>query len=117
MQESHDEGLATHIGSESCVVTRKGGGEALTGGSAGRVLSRVKHAPSRERWAPRGADAVVGSGRLYLSRRHGEPRPNPVRSQTPCMHGHTSRGNREIPRLSAVVGAADRTGKSKDVRR
>ncbi len=31
MKESYDEGLATHIGPESSVVTRKGAGEALTG--------------------------------------------------------------------------------------
>jgi len=33
------------------------------------------------------------------------------------MYGSHSHGNREIPRLSAVKGTADRIGKSKDVRR
>jgi hypothetical protein len=40
MKESYIEGLATHDGPESCAGTREGAGEALTGGSAGRVLSR-----------------------------------------------------------------------------
>ena len=40
MKEPYVEGVATHDGRESCVVVRKGGGEALTGVRAGEVLSR-----------------------------------------------------------------------------
>ena len=40
MKESYGEGVATHAGPESCVDVREGGGEALTGARAGRVLSR-----------------------------------------------------------------------------
>lgn len=40
MKESYIEGLAPHDGPESCVDIREGAGEALTGGGAGRVLSR-----------------------------------------------------------------------------
>ena len=40
MKESYGEGVATHTGPESCVAVREGGGEALTGVRAGRVLSR-----------------------------------------------------------------------------
>ena len=40
MKEPCVEGVATHDGPESCVVVRKGGGEALTGVRAGEVLSR-----------------------------------------------------------------------------
>lgn len=40
MKESYDEGVATHVGPESCDVARKGCVEALTGVRAGRVLSR-----------------------------------------------------------------------------
>ena len=40
MKESYVEGLATHDGPESYAIARKGGGEALTGVRAGRVLSR-----------------------------------------------------------------------------
>jgi hypothetical protein len=35
-----DEGLAIHIGPESCAVAREGLGEALTGGCIGQPLSR-----------------------------------------------------------------------------
>ncbi len=40
MEVPYDEGLASHIGPESCVGIRKGAGEALIGESAGQVLSR-----------------------------------------------------------------------------
>lgn len=40
MKESYIEGLATHDGPESCAGDRESVGEALTGESAGRVLSR-----------------------------------------------------------------------------
>ena len=40
MRVPYDEGLATHIGPESCVYSCEAVGEALTGESAGQVLSR-----------------------------------------------------------------------------
>ena len=40
MRESYDEGVASHIGPESCAEDRKGLSEALTGVRAGRLLSR-----------------------------------------------------------------------------
>jgi len=39
MKESYRKGVASHPGPESCVASRKAAIEALTGGSAGRVLS------------------------------------------------------------------------------
>jgi RNA-directed DNA polymerase len=42
MKVPYDEGLASHIGPESCTGDREGAGEALTGESAGRVLSRER---------------------------------------------------------------------------
>ena len=39
MQESYDEGLASHVGPESCVQVCKDLGEALTGVRAGWVWS------------------------------------------------------------------------------
>jgi hypothetical protein len=42
MKVPYDEGIASHIGPESCAGGRKGAGEALTGESAGRVLSRER---------------------------------------------------------------------------
>jgi hypothetical protein len=44
MKESYIEGLAPQDGPESCAGIREGAGKALTGGSAGRVLSReIRH--------------------------------------------------------------------------
>jgi len=42
MKVSYDEDLANHIDPESCVCSRKVAGEALTGESAGQVLSRER---------------------------------------------------------------------------
>ena len=110
MKESYGEGPATHTGPESCAADRKGGGETLTGGSAGRVFSR-------ERTLLRDADAVEEGGRPHPARRNRKTRWSPARSETPSMPGHTSRENRESPWLPVADGAAGRIGKSKDVRR
>ena len=104
MKESYVEGLASYGGPESCVHIRKGVGEALTGGRAGRVSSRVIHAPRRELWVVRGAEAAS----------------DPARSETPRTRGNISHGNREIPRPCAsrweALGA-QRIVKPKGVRR
>ena len=52
MKKSYDEGVASHVGPESCAVVRKDQGEALTGVRAGRVLSR-------EMLLDQGADVVM----------------------------------------------------------
>jgi hypothetical protein len=39
---SYDEGVAIHIGPESCAVAREGFGEALTGARIGQPLSRER---------------------------------------------------------------------------
>jgi len=39
MEESYGEGIASHIGPESCLYVGNDMPEALTGGNAGRVLS------------------------------------------------------------------------------
>ncbi len=39
MKESYSKGVASHAGSESCLDDPRGRGEALTGGSAGGLLS------------------------------------------------------------------------------
>jgi hypothetical protein len=117
MKKSYGEGLATHTGPESCVIARKGEGEALTGVRAGWVLSREIHAPLRKQWVHRDADAVEQSGRQYSRRRSGKTPRNPARSETPRMYGNILRGNREVPRPSAAIAKADRIGKSKDTRR
>jgi hypothetical protein len=110
MQESHGEGIAIHTGPESCVDTRKGGREALTGERTGRVFSR-------ERAILRDADAIGASGRPHRARRNREARWSPARPQTPSMSGHTSCGTRESLCPPAADGAAGRIGKSPDARR
>ena len=116
MKESYGKGVATHTGPESCADAREGGGEALTGGRAGRVLSRENHDPRHKPWPLRGADAVEVVGRPYLPCRQRETRQDPARSETLRTHRHISHGNREVRRLPATR-VADRIGKSKDTRR
>ena len=110
MKKSHESGLATHIGPESCGAAREGGVEALTGERAGRVLSRVRE-------LLRDADAVGESGRPHRVHRYREVCQSPARSETPCTYGNTSCGSREIPCSPMADGAVGRVEKSKDVRR
>ena len=110
MKESYSEGVASHTGPESCGAARKVVAEALTGVRAGWVSSR-------ESSFLRSADAVGDCGRPHRQRRYRETRPGSARSKTPCTHGNTLLGNREILGLPTADGAVGRIGKSKDVRR
>jgi RNA-directed DNA polymerase len=106
----NNEGLASHIGPESCAVVRKGGGEALTGGGVGRVLSR-------ERLEERGADAVeiaegnisrVETARPGRTPRGQRPRARIQAPRTEAGRSHIRPGRKEIP---------GRIGKSEDTSR
>jgi hypothetical protein len=110
MEKSHESGVATHIGPESCGAAREGSVEALTGDRAGRVFSR-------ERQSLRDADAVGVCGRLHRVHRYREVYQSPARSETPSTYGNTSHGNREIPSPPRAAVALGRIGKSKDARR
>ena len=90
MKKSHESGVATHIGPESCGAAREGGIEALTGDRAGRVFSRESN-------SLRDADAVGERGRFHRVRRYREVCQSPARSETPCTYAGTPLGNREIP--------------------
>ena len=109
MKVSNVKGLANHSGPESCGVARKSDGEALTGESAGWVLSR-------EIESVRDADPVGVRGRPQPMFRFGKERWYPARSEAPGMHGSNLRENREIlrPPKQARLG---RIEKSKDLRR
>jgi hypothetical protein len=110
MKKSHESGLATHIGPESCGAAREGGVEALTGDRAGRVFSRESN-------SLRDADAVGECGRYHRVHRYREVYQSPARSETPSTYGNTSHGNREIPSPPRSVVGLGRIGKSKDARR
>jgi hypothetical protein len=71
MQVSCDEGVASHVGRKSCEDDRKVGIEALTGESAGRVLSL-------ENLILPSADAVASCGRQQRAPHHREGHPYPT---------------------------------------
>ncbi len=114
---SYGEGSATHAGPESCACLREESaadalnvGEALTGEDIGRVLSR-------ERQLFRGADVLSASEGNTPGTAKGKVHGDPARSETPCMCGSVSHGNREIPRLAPADGAGVRVVNPKGARR
>lgn len=110
MKESHGERLAIHTGAESCAGVREVAGEALTGERAGWVLSHEIYSPPQDGLLL-SADALEAGARPYPKRRNGKALRGSVWSETPCMHGNTLLGNREIPLASAAARPADRIGK------
>ena len=115
MKESCIEGLASHNDPESCTGVRKGPREALTGARAGGAIELRNVNPALGQ-ALRGADAMSVGGRPHPKPRQGERPRDLAQSKTSRTHGNISHGSREIPWVSAAH-AADRIGKSKDVRR
>jgi hypothetical protein len=95
MKVSCDEGVASHVGPESCGDDRKVILEALTGEGAGRVLSL-------ENFILRSVDAVMTGGRQQRRFRHGEEPAYSAWSETPCTRRSISRGSREIPRSTGA---------------
>ena len=79
MKVPYDEGLAAHIGPESCVYARKGISEALTGGMRAGLLSC-------ESFIIQGADVVHKSGRQHRLYRYGEMRLDPAWSENLCTY-------------------------------
>lgn len=77
MKESNDQGPANRIGPESCIVARKGDGEALTGVHAGWLSSpEITSRVPTLMWV---------SGRSHRPARHGKSRPDPAGPPEP-MH-------------------------------
>jgi len=99
MKVPYGEGVASHTAPESCVYTRKGMGEALTGDVQARLLSRERCGKLR------GADVVHKCGRQHRLQRYREMQPDPAWSETLCMYVSSLRGNREILRLALSDGA------------
>ena len=105
MQVPYDEGVASHIGPESCAVAREGLGEALTGECTGQPLSR-------ERSLILGADAVHKVEGNMSGRDNARPgRPGVVRD--PGMCRRSLRGNREISRSAVRQSPPVRIGKAR----
>ncbi len=92
MQVLYDEGVASHIAPEPCVVSREGQGEASAGDRAGWPLSReslVSRVPTvLPSWK---ATRTVAISRATV-------RPGVVRD--PSMHGRSLPGNREVLSLA-----------------
>src|SRR5258707_5888111 len=109
MEVSNVKGLANRDDPESCVEWSNPRGEALTGESAGWVLSH-------EKVLVRGADPVGERGRPQPAFRFGEEGWYPARSETPGMHGSNLRENREILR-SPQPARWGRIENSNEVRR
>lgn len=102
MKEIDIEGLANRDGPESCAESREGLGEALTGGSAGWVLSR-------EMEEVRGANTMVGVegntfGRAIASARM-TPRGRRPHACTESSRARTGRST-SLPRRMAASGRA-----------
>ena len=105
MQVPCDEGVAIHIGPESCAGVREGIGEALTGGSIGQPLSRE----SFLFWVPTPCTLWKAACSGALPRAPG--RPGVVRD--PGMCRRSLRGNREISRPTVRQQPPVRIGKAR----
>jgi hypothetical protein len=90
MKVSCDEGVASHVGPESCGDDREVVTEALTGEGAGRVLSL-------ENFMLRSADVVPTDGRQQRRSRQRKGPSHSAWSETPCTHRSISQGRRSLP--------------------
>ena len=91
MKEPYNEGLANHIGPESCGGGSNGTAEALTGERAGQVLSREMLAYSRvpTKWVSWKATSGVTLSQDMVE---------PCAVEDLGTYGNTLHGNREILR-------------------
>ena len=98
MKVPYGEGLASHTGPESCVDTRKGIGEALTGGVRAGLLSH-------ERSKLQGAHAVPKAEGNTDCSDIARYSSGLAWSETPSTYTSSLHGNREVPRLALADGA------------
>jgi len=108
MEVLYGEGPASHTGPESWGCIRKGASQALTGESAGRVLSL-------ENAVFGSADVMDAYGRQHRFVRNGEHVTDSPWSETSSMRRSFIRGNRETPCLPDEDGPSGRAGNSKEV--
>jgi RNA-directed DNA polymerase len=104
MKEPHNEGVAPHVGPESCGGRGDAMAEALTGGSAGRLSSsEITQIRVPTLWS-------VGEGNT----RGAVMAPGPARPGgvvEPGMHGHSTHGNRETSQRSPVAPSPGHRGR------
>ena len=105
MKVSHDEGVAIHIGPESCAGAREGLGEALTGERIGQPLSRERVLS----WVPTPCILWKATHPGASSRASG--RPGVVRD--PGMCRRSLHGNREVSRSAVRHKPPVRIGKAR----
>ena len=96
MQEPYNEGVAPHIGPESCGGCGDATAEALTGGSAGR-LSNSEITPIRVPTLWSAGEGNTSEGAIARA----PARPGGV--VDPGMHGHSTHGNRETSECSPAA--------------
>lgn len=111
MKESHDEGLATHIGPESCATAREGGGRSVDRGTCRPAIE------PRKRLSLLGADAVKGCGKAIPEIALSQAIDGPGAVEDPA---HARKHSAREPGDPAIVWGArcpDRIGKSKDASR
>ena len=101
MQVPCDEGVAIHIGPESCAVAREGLGEALTGERIGQPSSRERGADTVHMVEGNTSERVIASA----------GRPGVVKD--PGMCRRSLRGNREISRSTVRQPPPVRIGKAR----
>jgi len=107
MKVLYGEDPASHTGPESWGCARKDVSQALTGESAGRVLSL-------ENAVFGSADVVDANGRQHFHVRIGEHVTGSPWSKTSSMRGNSVRGNRETPCLPEGDGPSGRVGNSEE---
>ena len=105
MKEPYGEGLANHTGPESCAGTREGAGEALTGVHTGQVLScEINQSGMPTLFTCAEGNTLHGTERELCE--------GPAQSETLCMCGNSSHGNREVPETPGLEGGPGRSEKA-----
>ena len=94
MKESYGEGLASHTGPEPCVGLRKQLGEAL---DRGKCRPSIEPRKQSSTGAPTPFPRAEGNITRFAT---GKSRVGSTWSETSCMHGNTSRENRELLSLA-----------------
>ena len=95
MKESYRKGVAIHPDPESCVASCEAAIEALTGAHR---RPGIELRNNRDR----SADVVPHGGRRYRWVRYRKRPEDSAQSETPGMHGNSTRENRETPSVPAV---------------